>query len=198
MTRVGDDDTPNFFVPYHVHPGEMSLVIKTRESAASLAPAIRRAAMEANTGRAPFDIRPMSDYVADSIGDTRFLLIVLGVFAAACVLLTAVGLYGTLAYLISRRKREFGIRMALGSGIPAIVGMVVREGVLLTACGAAVGLVGALAAGRAIRQLLYNVAPFDRLTLAGVISLLAVVSLAAAAAPAWRAARIDPNSSLRD
>jgi putative ABC transport system permease protein len=74
----------------------------------------------------------------------------------------------------------------------------VREGVLLTAGGGASGLVGALAAGRAIRQLLYNVAPFDGLTLAGVISLLAVVSLAAAAAPAWRAARIDPNSSLRD
>ncbi len=198
VTRVRDEDIPHVFVPYHVYPIEMSLTIKTRESAASLAPAIRRAALAADTGRAAFDIRPMSDYVADSIGDTRFLLVVLGVFAAACVLLTAVGLYGTLAYLISQRTREFGIRMALGSGVPAIVGMVVREGVLLTACGGAVGLIGALAAGRAIRQLLYNVAPFDRLTLAGVISLLAVVSLAAAAAPAWRAARIDPNTSLRD
>jgi predicted permease len=197
MTRVRDDDTPHFFVPYHVYPAEMSLVIKTKETAASLAPAIRRAAIEANTGRAPFDIRPMSDYVADSIGDTRFLLLVLGVFAAACVLLTAVGLYGTLAYLISQRKREFGIRMALGSGIPAIVAMVVREGALLTASGAAVGLVGAVVVARAIRQLLYNVAPFDWLTLVGVVGLLAIVALAAAAAPAWRAARIDPNTSLR-
>jgi putative ABC transport system permease protein len=151
----------------------------------------------ANTGRAAFDIRPMDAYVADSIGDTRFLLVVLAAFAASCVLLASVGLYGTLAYLISRRTREFGIRLALGSGIPAIVAMVVGEGALLTASGAAIGLAGAMAAARAIRQLLYNVAPFDGLTLAAVAALLALVSLAAAAVPAWRAARIDPNTSLR-
>jgi putative ABC transport system permease protein len=197
MTRVRDDDTPHFFVPYHVYPAEMSLVIKTRQSAVAMGTAIQRAASEAKTGRAAFDIRPMSDYVADSIGDTRFLLLVLSAFAASSVLLTAVGLYGTLAYLISQRTREFGIRMALGSGISAIVGMVVREGAMLTASGAAVGLVGAVVVARAIRQLLYNVAPFDRMTLVGVVGLLALVALAAAAAPAWRAARIDPNVSLR-
>jgi ABC-type antimicrobial peptide transport system permease subunit len=135
--------------------------------------------------------------VADSIGDTRFLLVVLAVFAASCVLLASVGLYGTLAYLISRRTREFGIRLALGSGIPAIVALVVREGALLTASGAAIGLAGALAAAGAIRQLLYKVAPSDLSTLAAVIVLLGLVSMAAAAVPAWRAARIDPNVSLR-
>jgi len=197
VNRVRDDEIPNFFSPYHIFPHEMSLAIKTKLSAASLAPAIQRAVKEASTGRAAFDIRPMSDYVEGSIGDSRFLLVVLGAFAASCVLLTAVGLYGTLAYLISQRTREFGIRLALGSGIPAIVGMVVREGALLTASGIGVGLTGALVAARAIRQLLYNVAPFDSLTLAGVISLLAMVALAAAVGPAWRAARIDPNISLR-
>jgi predicted permease len=196
-TRVRDEEVPHFFVPYHVYPIELSLVIKTRQSAAALAPAIRRAALEANTGRAAFDIRPMSSYVDDSIGDTRFLLVVLAAFACACVLLASVGLYGTLAYLISQRTREFGIRMALGSGIAVIVGMVVREGALLTASGVALGMAGALAVAGAIRQFLYNVAPFDRLTLAGVIGLLAMVALCAAAAPAWRAARIDPNQTLR-
>jgi predicted permease len=195
--RVRDAEIPNFLVPYHVFPHELSLVIKTRQSAASLAPAIRRAALEANTGRAVFDIRQMTDYVDDSIGDTRFLLVVLATFACASVLLASVGLYGTLAYLISQRSREFGIRMALGSGIAAIVGMVVREGALLTASGAVLGMAGALAVAGAIRQFLYNVAPFDRVTLAGVIGLLAVVALCAAAAPAWRAARIDPNQTLR-
>ena len=195
--RVRDAEIPNFLVPYHVFPHELSLVIRTRQSAASLAPAIRRAAKEANTGRAVFDIRPMTDYVDDSIGDTRFLLLVLATFACASVLLASVGLYGTLSYLISQRSREFGIRMALGSGIAAIVGMVVREGALLTASGAALGLVGAMTAAGAIRQFLYNVAPFDRITLAGVVGLLALVALCAAAAPAWRAARIDPNATLR-
>jgi len=197
VTRVRDEDIPHFFVPLHAYAIEMTAVIKTRETASSLAPAIRRAVNQANTGRAAFDIRPMDAYVADSIGDTRFLLVVLAVFAASCVLLASVGLYGTLAYLISRRTREFGIRLALGSGIPAIVALVVREGALLTASGAAIGLAGALAAAGAIRQLLYNVAPFDLSTLAAVIGLLALVSIAAAAVPAWRAARIDPNTSLR-
>jgi predicted permease len=178
VTSVRDEAVPHYFVPLHVY-------------------AIRQAVNAANTGRAAFDIRPMDAYVADSIGDTRFLLVVLAAFAASCVLLASVGLYGTLAYLISRRTREFGIRLALGSGIPAIVAMVVGEGALLTASGAAIGLAGAMAAARAIRQLLYNVAPFDGLTLAAVAALLALVSLAAAAVPAWRAARIDPNTSLR-
>ncbi len=137
-TRVRDDDTPHIFVPYHVFPIDLSLTIKTQRTAASIAPAIRRAAIESGTGRAAFDIRPMSDYVADSIGDTRFVFLVLAAFAVCCVLLASVGLYGTLAYLISQRTREFGIRMALGSGIPAIVGMVVREGAILAGSGAAV------------------------------------------------------------
>ena len=197
VTSVRDEGVPHYFVPFHVYAIEMTAVIKTRETAASLAPAIRRAVNEANTGRAAFDIRPMDSYVADSIGDTRFLLVVLAVFAASCVLLASVGLYGTLAYLISRRTREFGIRLALGSGIPAIVSLVVREGALLTGSGAVIGLAGALAAAGAIRQLLYNVAPFDLSTLLAVIALLALVSIAAAAVPVWRAARIDPNASLR-
>jgi predicted permease len=197
VTSLRDDDIPHYFVPFHVYSIEMTAVIKTRETAASLAPAIRRAVTAANTGRAAFDIRPMDTYVADSIGDTRFLLVVLAVFAASCVLLASVGLYGTLAYLISRRTREFGIRLALGSAIPAIVALVVREGALLTASAAAIGLAGALAAAGAIRQFLYNVTPFDLSTLAAVIGLLALVSIAAVAGPSWRAARIDPSTSLR-
>jgi len=196
-TRVRDENIPHFLIPYHLYPVEMSLVVKTRETAASLGPAIRSAVDASHTGRAAFDIRPMSGYVTDSIGDTRFTMWVLAAFAVTSVLLAAVGLYGTLAYLIAQRTPEFGIRLALGSTVRAIIAMVVREGAVLAAAGAVLGLAGASAVTGAIRQLLYNVNPFDGVTLTGVVALVALVSLAAAGVPAWRTTRIEPNVSLR-
>jgi putative ABC transport system permease protein len=124
-------------------------------------------------------------------------MFVLAAFAAASVLLAAVGLYGTLAYLTAQRTREFGIRLALGSGVKAIVAIVVRESVLLAAAGAAVGLMGVAGVTGAIEELLYGVRPLDGVTLAGVVALVGTVTLAAASVPAWRAARIDPQASLR-
>ena len=191
--RVRDDDTPNFIMP----SVEMLLVIKTRQTAQQLAPGIRLAADGARTGRAPFDIRPMSDYVSESIGDTHFILIVLAAFAGASVLLAAVGLYGTLAYLTAQRTREFGIRLALGSSVRAILAIVMGEGVLLAVAGVVLGLIGTAAATRAIRNQLYGVRPLDTATLLGVAGLVGILALAAACVPAWRAAKIDPQASLR-
>jgi putative ABC transport system permease protein len=175
----------------------MTLVVKTRQTAAALGPTILSAVAASHTGRAAFDIRPMSEYVTDSIGDVRFTMWGLAAFAAASVSLAAVGLYGTLAYLIAQRTREFGIRLALGSTVRAIVVMVMREGALLAAAGAALGLAGASAVMGAIRQLLYNVSPFDGVTLFGVVALVALVAVAATVVPAWRATRIEPTVALR-
>jgi putative ABC transport system permease protein len=192
-TRISDENIPHFMMPSI----EMSLVIKTRATASQMTPGIKAAVEAAHGGRAPFDIRPMSEYVSDSIGDTRFILFVLAAFAGAALLLAAVGLYGTLTYLTAQRTREFGIRLALGSSVKALVGIVIRESVLLAVSGAAVGLVGVAAATRGIQGLLYRVQPLDRLTLVAVVGLVALVSLGAAAVPAWRATRIDPQASLR-
>jgi predicted permease len=197
VRRVRDETSPHFMMPYGTYPGEMSLVVKTRETAGRMAPRIKAAVDAAHGGRTAFDIRPMSDYVSDSIGDTRFILFVLGAFAVASVLLAAVGLYGTLAYLTARRTREFGIRLALGSGVEAIVAIVIRESVLLAAAGTAIGLAGVAAVTGAIRGLLYEVRPLDALTLAAVVALVGIVAFAAAGVPAWRATRTDPQTSLR-
>jgi putative ABC transport system permease protein len=188
---------PHFFVPYHLWPVDMSLVVKSREDPASLGPAIKRTIESLGMGRAVSDIRPMSDYVAESIGDTRFTLLVLGGFAAAALLLAAVGLYGTLAYLISQRTREIGLRIAVGASAGDVVGMILREGTVLAAVGAAIGLLGALAITRSIRGLLYNVTPFDALTVVAVAVTVGATAVIAASGPAWRAARIDPNLALR-
>jgi putative ABC transport system permease protein len=113
------------------------------------------------------------------------------------VVLAAVGLYGTLAYLAAQRTREFGIRLALGSTARALMAIVLREGVLLVAAGAAIGLLGLAALSRVVAELLYGVQPIDGLTLSGVTLLLAVLALAAAAVPALRVSKIDPQTSLR-
>ncbi len=197
VTRVRDGSIPHFMMPYGSYPVGMSLVVKTREPAESMAPRIQSAVDGAHGGRAAFDIRPMSAYVSDSIGDTRFILFVLAAFAGASVLLAAVGLYGTLAYLTAQRTREFGIRLALGSSVKALVTIVIRESVLLAAAGAAVGLIGVAAVTRAIRELLYGVQPLDGVTLVGVVGLVGIIALGAAGVPAWRATRIDPQTSLR-
>jgi putative ABC transport system permease protein len=139
----------------------------------------------------------MSAYVSDSIGDTRFILLVLAAFAGASTLLAAVGLYGTLAYLTAQRTREFGIRLALGSSVKAILGIVFRESALLAIAGAGLGLMGVAAVTGAIRGILYGVRPLDGATLAGVVGLVGLIALAAAGMPAWRATRVDPQMSLR-
>jgi putative ABC transport system permease protein len=192
-TRVRDQNIPHFMMPSI----EWLLVIKTHQTADRMGPAIRRAVDAAHAGRAAFDIRPMSEYVSDSIGDTRFLMSVLAAFGGMSVLLAAVGLYGTLAYLTAQRTREFGIRLALGASVRGVLAIVIREGVLLAAAGAALGLVGVAAVTGVLREQLYGVEPLDGLTLLGVVGLLVVVALGAAGVPAWRATRIDPQTSLR-
>ncbi|MPY89715.1 MAG: FtsX-like permease family protein [Luteitalea sp.] len=197
MTDIRDEATPHFFVPYHVHPIEMSLLVQTRQSAEAIGPAIKRTIDALGTGRAVSDIRPMSDRIADSMSDTRFTMFVLVGFASAALLLAGIGLYGTLAYLTSQRTRELGVRMALGASVGQIMAMIVREGIALTAVGAGIGLLGALAITGTIRGLLYHVKPFDSVTVLLVSALVVAVAMLAASRPAWRAARIDPNLALR-
>ncbi len=196
-TRVRDESIPHFMMPFSTYPPGMSLVVKTNRPAEAVGPLILSAVEAAHAGRAAYNVRPMSAYVADSVGDTRFLLLVLAAFAGMSVLLAAVGLYGTLAYLTAQRTREFGIRLALGSSVEALVGIVVREGIVLAAAGAAIGLAGAVAITRAMRDLLYGVRPLDSVILLGVAGLVGIVALGAASIPAVRAARVDPQASLR-
>ncbi|MGH7577459.1 MAG: ABC transporter permease, partial [Longimicrobiales bacterium] len=136
VTGVRDDNLPHFFVPSPRHGIELTLVIKTAGGGAALGPAIQRI-VEPHTGRAVHDIRPLSEYVAESIVDVRFNLLVLLGFAAASLMLAGVGLHGTLAYLISQRTRELGLRVALGATARRVIRMVVGEGSLLVGLGAA-------------------------------------------------------------
>ena len=118
----------------------------------ALAPAIDAAVQRLGPGRPVHDIRMLDEYVADASADTRFALFVLGAFAVLAVVLTAVGVYGVVAYAIARRTREIAVRLALGAAPARIVALVVRDGFAWTAAGLAVGVAGALALSRYLRR----------------------------------------------
>ena len=194
---IRDAGTVMIYVPSHVYEIEQTLVVKTRVPLAAIGPAMKQAVEALGPGRPVFDIRPMDDIVQASINSTRFTMLALSGFAIASLVLAGIGLYGTLAYLTSQRSQEFGVRLALGASAASILGLVFREGCLLTGLGAALGLAGAIAAARVMQGLLYGVTPLDGLTMTSVVTLVAVVALLAVGWPAWRAARIDPATALR-
>ena len=196
-SRVSDADLPHVFLSYNVMQMEPWLVVRTQRPAASIAPDIRRVVEALGTRRPVVDIRPMQDYVDMSIGDTRFTMLMLTAFAAASLLLAGIGMYGTLAYLMSQRSQEFGVRMALGASAASVMGLVAREGAVLAGVGAVAGMVVALGVAGSLRGLLYGVAPVDAATVMAVSLLMATVAIAAAGVPAWRAARVDPTVALR-
>ena len=139
----------------------------------------------------------MDDLVAASAAERRFALVVFEVFALAALALAAAGIYGILAGSVAERTREIGVRSALGASRGMIVGLVVRQGLALTALGVLIGLAGAAAASRVLVSLLFGVSPLDPVTYAGVIGVLGGVALLACGVPAWRAARVDPATTLR-
>jgi predicted permease len=142
-------------------------------------------------------VAPISDLVSDWVALPRVLMVLMGAFAGLAVLLTAVGLYGLLSYYVTQRRREIGIRMALGAATTDVLRMMLREGMVLIAAGSVMGLAGGLAATSVLKTLLFNVKPADPLAAAGAVLLLLVVGLAATALPARRAAQVDPMLALR-
>ena len=118
-------------------------------------------------------------------------------FALAALALAAAGIYGVLAGSVAERTREIGVRSALGASRSMIVGLVVRQGLTLTACGVLIGLLAAAAASQVLVSLLFGVSPLDPATYLGVIAVLGGVALLACGVPAWRAARVDPATTLR-
>ncbi len=176
--------------------GAMSLVVRAQGDAAALAPAIRRAVWSVDSDQPIARVAMMDDLLAASAAERRFALILFEAFALTALVLAAAGIYGVLAGRVAERRREIGMRAALGASRGSILALVVRQGMGLTALGVALGLAGAVAASQAIAALLFGVSRFDPATYLQVVALLAVVALVACGVPAWRAARVDPASAL--
>jgi predicted permease len=178
--------------------GELRVVARGTVGPAELAPALRQAAAELEPGVPVGRVRTLEGLVDDSAARPRFVTGVLAAFAAAAVLLGAVGVYGVVAFAVARRTREVGVRVALGATPAAIGRMVLRDGGRLAAAGVVVGLAGAVAAGRVVRGYLFGVGAVEPGVLVLVPLLLVVVTLAATALPARRAARVSPLEAIRD
>lgn len=175
----------------------MSLVVRTADDPLAHVSGIRAAIRKIDPDVPIFDVRALDDLLSDSFGSRRFNMYLLGCFAAAAAVLSFVGLFGVLAYLVSQRTRDIGIRLALGAERRSVVAMIVGRGMRLALSGAVIGLVMAFVAARLIKTLLFSVSPWDPLTFAAVPLLLCGVALLACYLPAQRASRLDPIIALR-
>jgi predicted permease len=175
----------------------LSLAIRTNADAATMAEAIRREVKAVDPNEPVYAVKTMDEVVGSALAERRFSMLLLALFAGTALVLSAIGIYGVMAYFVSQRTQEIGIRIALGASSRDLLRLVLGEGVRLAAAGVALGLVGALALTRAVSSLLYRVDPRDPLTFAVLAAALTAVALVACYLPARRAARVDPICALR-
>jgi predicted permease len=159
--------------------------------------AIRAAAERIDTTSVVYDVRPMQDIVARSISTQRMLMMLLSVFSALALVLSAIGIYGVISYLAGQRTKEIGVRMAMGATSADVLRLVLGEGMRITLVGVGIGLLAALGLTRLITKMIYGVGAMDPITFAGVAILLTLVALFACYIPARRAMRVDPIIALR-
>jgi putative ABC transport system permease protein len=186
------------YVPIKQNPWfSASLAVKTAEDPSKMVQSVRAAIARVDKQQPVTSIRTMEEVASESVAQPRFRAELVGTFAGLALALAAVGIFGVLAFAVSQRTREFGIRMTLGARAGDVVGMVVAGGLKIVAIGIVIGIAAAAALARLLATLLFGVKPLDPATFLGAPVVLALAALAACAAPAWRAARVDPAVALR-
>jgi putative ABC transport system permease protein len=192
---------PELYVPYAQiawQVGSLYYVVRATDgNAAALAPTVRGVVRTLDADIVVSGMEPLSDVVGRSAETTRFMTLLLLWFGLAALLLGAIGVYGVTAVGVARRLPEFGVRVALGATRRDVLRSALGRGIVPIAAGIVLGTLCALAATRLLRTLLFEVSPTDPATFATVAGLLAAVGLAALLSPAWRAARTDPATVLR-
>jgi hypothetical protein len=198
-TGVRERPVPMAYFPYTQCPdvGDMHFELRTSRDPTSLLPAVRRAIASLAPDLALLQPMTQRAQFAASITQQRLVSRLSVFFSALAILLVGSGLYGTLAYSVSRRTSEFGVRMAIGCERPQLLWMILREGLILTSLGILIGLPAAAAFSQWLRSLLYGLAPFDPVTFLFALVGITLVCLAASLMPALRAASIDPIRALR-
>jgi ABC-type antimicrobial peptide transport system permease subunit len=171
--------------------------LRTTLPPAALSGTIERLVREVDPAVPIVRLRDMESVFAESIRRPRLLAQLLGTFAGLALLLAAVGTYGVLSYMVTQRRREIGIRMALGAARSSVIALVMKQGVQATIIGVIVGLAGAFGVNRLMTSLLFGIQPTDAATMAAVIATITIVATIACWLPAWRASQLDPNVVLR-
>ena len=194
-----NEDTPEMYLPQSQIPFDrMTLVVRTAvANPASLTGAIRAQLAAVDPNIPLTNVRVFEEYISRSLARPRFNALLLSIFAGTALLLTAIGIYGVMAYSVAQRTNEIGIRIALGAAQSSIFRLIVGQAMVLVAVSVGIGLVGAVATTRLLNTLLFGVGAWDPLTFGAIVLLMAVVAFLAAWLPARRAARVDPIIALR-
>jgi putative ABC transport system permease protein len=200
--HVGLDADPDMqmYIPHQQWPfpdGLMIFVIRAASTPAAISSAAQQAIHSIDATQSISRIMPLESYVGLSVQGRKFALILIGAFAAIALALSVVGIYGVTAYSVAQRTREIGIRIALGAQRSELLGLLLRQGMLLVVCGVIAGVIASFALTRFLATMLFDVQPTDRLTFASVVLLLVAVSAVACFLPARRAMRVDPIIALR-
>jgi putative ABC transport system permease protein len=202
QTALSDADQPSVYMPLAQAPhpvllSAMTFVVESDSNPETLAATIRRAVRGVDPNLPVSRIGPVDDLIALSVSEPRFRSLLFGGFAAVALVLVATGILGVLMYSVTRRTKEIGLRMALGAFPVAIAGLVVRQVLTVTTVGLVLGLGGALALTRLMRNLLFEIEPTDPTVFAAAGAFLVGIALIASYVPARRAARLDPLIAIR-
>jgi putative ABC transport system permease protein len=185
------------FVPYwHLAEGGMNLVLKGSNPSSYAGP-MREAVASLDRNIPVVGLQTMNEIFSQSVGEPRFFAVLAGAFALLALLLAAIGIYGVMAFAVSQRTTEIGLRMAVGASMSEVFRLVIADGLRLALLGVVIGLGGAIVIARSLTTLLYGVAPTDPVMLGATAAALVLVAALASFIPAWRATRVDPMIALR-
>ncbi len=196
--RLDLGHAPRLYMPQARNPFTFSMVVGAVGDPGALAPSVRQALRAVDAGVAAVNIRTLAQAQARSMTDRRIAVWIVALFAAAALTLASLGVYGVMADAVSARRRELCLRMALGASRGHVIRSVVSGGLALAAAGLLIGGLGAVAAGRWLQGLLYEIRPSDPLVFGGALAVIGVVAVAASCGPAIRATRLDAIAALRD
>jgi predicted permease len=178
-------------------PTNMGYLVRAKQTTDGLFDALRQTSRQMSSEQVIYGAQTMTSIISDTLAARRFSMILLGIFAGLALVLSSIGIYGVVSYVVGQRVQEIGIRLALGARPSDVLGMVLAQGARMTGAGVAVGLAASLALTRLMGRMLYGVSPTDPLTLAGVAALLLLIAVCACYIPARRAMRVDPIEALR-
>jgi putative ABC transport system permease protein len=196
--RLAVESVPEVYYPMAQHPDESAhIIVRSSLPPEYLAPAMRARISAIDKEQPVTNVRTMQQHLSNSIAQARLTMLLLGIFSVVALLVATVGLYGLIAYSVTQRTQEFGIRLALGAEPRDIVRLVMRQGLLAAVAGVLVGLAGSIALTRVMKSLLYDVSATDvrTFTLSAIVFL--TIAVVASYIPARRAARLDPSDTLR-
>ena len=199
QTTLDSEASPAMYLPHLQSPTPgLTLLVRTRGEPLSIVAAVRNAVRALDKDVPVTQVQTMEKVLGASVAQPRFSMLLVGLFAALALVLSAVGIYGVMAYAVSRRAHEIGVRMALGAGASQVLKLVLKDGMTLALAGIAVGLLGAFALTRLMASLLFGIGAKDPVTFASVAAFLAFVAFIACYIPARRATKVDPLIALRD